>query len=359
MNLNDLLSKLNQAKPFLMNQEFIPILTHFCFDKDSLTAYNDVAGIKLQMSSDIHGAVPGSMAVKMLSTLKDETVRVSMKGSKFVHVDTGTTNFDLPLLPPEEFIFEIPDTEGSTLIQLPLSFLKGLEKTLISIGDDPLHPERSGVTWQISSDKITLYSTDSKSISMYEWESDKPLTKGTIEVITPKFFCEQLISIAKNYAEELEHVDLYFNTKESFVIADLDKICEIFTRLIQSDTNTDYDLVISNMLPADDEIQFFGIPLGLESALDRALVINSLNTLDGKKSYVQVLGDTINIRTENIMGGRSSDDIKFPASIGEFEFYLDPELLERSFKYTSQISICENLMVLTDGEKFTHLVSYS
>ena len=361
MNKQDLMNKLNQARPFLTTGDFIPVLTHFCFDSESLTAYNDVAGIKLVLDSDINGAVSGSLMLKMLATVQEDTVRVGMQGTKEVKINSTGSNIKLPVLDPEEFIFEIPGTDGCELVQLPLAFLQGLEKTLVSVGDDPMHPERGGVTWKIHDSKITLYSTDSRSISIYTWE-DKSLFKEDdlyLEIITPKFFCEQLIALAKTYSDELKTLDLYFNTKENYVIADLNRICKIFTRLINVDLNgTDYEAVLEAMLPKDDEANYSEIPVSLGPALERAILLNSTGKLSDSKSRVAITDKNFNIRTET-ENGLVSDDVEFPIELGEFEFFLDPDLLQRSFKYCSTINVTSQILSLKDDESFQHLVSHT
>jgi len=360
MNKQDLLNKLNQARPFLSTQDFIPILTHYCFDSENLVAYNDVAAIKLVLDSDIKGAVPGSLMLKMLLTVQEETVRVGMHGEKEVKINSTGSNIKLPLLDPEEFIFDMPDTEGCDLVQVPLSFLSGLEKTLVSIGDDPLHPERSGVLWKVRDNRITLYSTDSRSISIYKWE-DQSFFKSDdvdLEVITPMFFCEQLIAIAKNYADELKTVDLYFNTTENYVIVELNKICHIFTRLIKTEEVTDYDSILKAMLPDDDKDSYCEIPVTMTPALERAILLNNTGKLDEQKSHITLTGTQLNIRTQT-ESGLVSDEVEFPKEFGDVEFFLDPDLLQRSFKYCTQINVGANILALTDDENFQHLISHT
>ena len=358
MNKADLINKLNQARPFLTTSDFIPVLMHFCFDSSSLVAYNDIAGIKLVLDSDIEGAVNGSLMLKMLATVQEDTVRVGMQGSKDVLISSTGSNIKLPLLAPEEFIFEMPDTEGCELVRLPLSFLEGLEKTLVSIGDDPMHPERSGVTWKID-DKITLYSTDSRSISIYKWSDDTMESVEPLEVITPKFFCEQLITLCKNYSDELKTIDLYFNKKENYVIVDLNKICRIFTRLIEVKSGgTDYETVLAAMLPNDAESTYSEIPDRLTPALERASLLGSTGKLTEKTSRIVITEKLFNIRTESEFG-LTSDDVEFPIAFGEFEFYLDPDLLLRSFKYCTKINVTSNVLSLKDDANFQHLVSHT
>ena len=66
MEKSYLLDALNKTAPALALRDHIPIFTHFCFDGENVTTYNDVIGIQTPCKTDVVGAVPGKVFQKMV-----------------------------------------------------------------------------------------------------------------------------------------------------------------------------------------------------------------------------------------------------------------------------------------------------
>jgi len=356
MNKKDLIVKLNHAKPFLMSQDFIPILTHFCFDNDNVVAYNDIAGISISMESELNCAVPGSLMLKMLGTMTAETIRVEMPNERNITLLSGKTKLRLPILAPEEFVFEIPNVDELQSIQVPKDFLVGLKKCLISVGIDPSHPEQTGITWSLEKDKITIFSTDNKSISSYYSEVAVDIEEP-LKLITPAFFCNQIIDLAEYYADNMDEITLHFD--ESVVVAELgeNSSCKIFSRLINAANLMDYDEIIAGMIKGIEDDAFVPAPLELEPTLERASVL--LTTGDITTSEVTINNMEVIFNTESPFG-KAVDTIGFPNDLGSFRFEVNPALLQRGFKVSNTIAIAPKLIVMKDsGSTFIQLISHS
>ena len=364
MNKQDFIEKLNHTKPFLMSQDFIPILTHFCFDEKHVSAYNDVAGISISMESELHCAVPGQLLLKMLGTIGTETVRIEMPTEGTVKLISGKTNVKLPSLPPEDFVFELPDIVDVPAVKVPKEFLIGLSKCLISVGQDPSHPEQTGVAWAVEKNKISIYSTNNRSISKYSLEQEGigfEKEQEKLKVIIPAFFCEEIIALADVYAGNDDSIDLYIQdiTKGSkFVVAILGKhgSCKIFTRLINGEF-MNFEGVIERMLEGANSDSFVEIPEGLAATLERASLL--LSVTDNNNSEVSVNEDEVTLLSESSFG-KALDVIKFPKPLGTFRFDVDPVLIQNGFKVANKIALLPKLIVLTtDSKNFTHLISHS
>ena len=356
MNRKDLLQKLNQAKPFLMGQDFIPILMHYCFDTKHVVAYNDVSGIQISMESELSCAVPGSLILKMLNTMTSETVRIEKLNERNIQLLDGKTKVKLPILPTEEFIFKLPDISEISPVILAKSFLKGLEKTSISVGNDPAHPDQQGIFWSVGPGYIKTFSTDNKTLSKFEQQATGIGHKEKFEVITPAFFCEQLIALAATYADGMDYIELYFG--KDFVVATLgeNNSCTIFTRLINTDTALKYEEVISNLLEHVTKDHFINPPSGFIPSLERASVILNAK-VDGGSASVVVEGQDVTITAESVIG-RSLDTLEFPHNLGQFSFRVDPNLILRGFKVAGKIALLDTLVVMS-SESFVHLISHS
>jgi len=356
MNKKDLSVKLNHAKPFLISQDFIPILTHFCFDNDSVVAYNDIAGISISMESELNCAVPGSLLLKMLGTMTAETVRVEMPNDRNINLLSGKTKLRLPILSPEEFVFDIPNTDDLKSIQIPKEFLVGLKKCLTSVGIDPSHPEQTGITWSLEKDRMTIFSTDNKSISMFFSEVEVDVEETT-KIITPAFFCNQVIELSEYYAENMDSITLHFD--ESVVVAELgeNSSCKIFSRLINASNLMDYNVIIGNMIEGIEDTDFVEAPEDLDSTLERASVL--LTTGDITTSEVTINNTEAVFNTESPFG-KAIDTVGFSNDLGSFRFEVDPALIQRGFKVADSIAIVSKLIVMKDADStFIQLISHS
>lgn len=359
MHRKDFIEKLDHAKPFLMNSDFIPILTHFCFDTKSIIAYNDVAGIKLSMESELDCAIPGSLLLKMLGTMTSETIKIEMPSKHQLQLLSGQTKIKLPILLHDEFVFDIPNLESTTSFDIPVSFLKGIEKCLISVSKDQSHPETTGITWIIDTSGIRLYSTDNKTMSKYSLVSDEPYYSDEYVFIVPAFFCEQLLDLADAYLNPEDSFKLHVSDK--FVVAELGEngLCYIFTRLIAAEQIIDYEKAIHRFFSSNSEVSLVNIPTELPAALERATLLTQSASFDAKTSNVKVTDDLCTILTESNYGN-AKDIIELGYNAGNFSFEINPELIQRGLKVTNRIAVLEKVLLLSnDTFNFLHLVSHS
>ena len=65
------LAALNLARAALASQPYIPAFTHFRFDEDGVTAYNDIVGILVNFDTGLDCCLPGDLLLKSLSSMAD------------------------------------------------------------------------------------------------------------------------------------------------------------------------------------------------------------------------------------------------------------------------------------------------
>lgn len=356
MHREDLIQKLTQARPFLMGQNFIPILNHFCFDGDSVTAYNDVAGIRLSLQTDLHCAIHGDVLLQLLNTMSGETVSVDSDKKDKITVRSGKTKVKLPTLSSEDFVFTLPNTDASTEFELSTGLLKGLEKCLVGVSTELSHPEITGVTWQLNETGVTLYSTDNVTLSKFHLPISNFYSDEYI-VITPAFFCEQLIALAKEYADDT--FTMWFD--EDFVLAELGEngMCYVFSRLISNKAVIDFEKAISMHLTPEDPPVFQPFPAELEGTLKRAEILLKVSMTD-RASMGEAKEDLLRITTTSPYGN-STDELNFDKPIlGEFEFEFNPRLWIRGLKQADKIAVLGRSTALkTDDGKFYHLIAHA
>jgi len=350
MNITDLKKVLNLAEPFLMQSDFIPILQHFWFHPKHITAYNDIQCIQLAFPSDLHCAVPGKIFTKLLSTITATEVDVEMAGDKLL-VGSGRNQSKLPTLSKDDFVFAFPTPTG-TKISLDPDLSQGLEKCLTTVSHNPTHPERNGITFKITNDSLTLFTTDGKTISRFTAEGNfKIPPTDELWVILPTFFCEQLNKLMKEFKVPAE---LYFDESSATAILGSNKI---FSRLINAKPAA-FEQAIKMSIPDLEETLLFGIPDELGPALDRAvLMLNPEKNIKNTSITVSPSGQ-MELLTESDFG-KSDDSIDIPQLEGmEYSIITEPTLMQRACQICDEMTLTPRcFMFATKGRKFHHLIS--
>lgn len=346
MNKQKLLLILQRSQRFLHSQDFIPILQHFCFSNDKVIAYNDEQAIEYFFKTDLELALPGSILIKMLSTLEND-VDISIFGKKNqVKLKSGKTELKLPFLPKEEFIFEFPDVSNIKGFVLNDGIIKGLERCITTSVESGT--AKVGITWKVNEKVLTFYSTDNVTISKYEC-GIKNENNSDFLIITPTLFCQTLIDLYKN--TDSEKATLYLN--EDYAVVDFENECRIFTRLYDTSLALNFEGAIKSVVPDIKRILFSEIPTGLQGALSRSMLVYSPDL----GANFEVNGTELKIDTVSNLG-KSDDSIDLPFDSGSFTFIADPSLLNRALKVCDSISFQPNILVFQDESKnFLHLIN--
>lgn len=354
MNRQDLINTLSLANPFLMRQEFIPILTHFCFNTEHVIAYNDVAGIQINFESDLHCAIPGELLLKLLRTMSDETVRIKNDNNELL-IHSGKSKLKLPSLPKESFIFSIPKIENDlTHLSIPISIKQGIKKCLEGVSEDPSHPEHTGIKWVVNDNESFIYSTDNKTISSFPCNySDR---KGNVNAVVPEFFCTELVKLIDYFCVEATEFDVYFS--DDYIIVKLGdkKECLLFSRLIAQKEKTPFKQIISSLTDGLDLDSMSPPPLDLHPALERSSLLLSSNFSDVVQ--IELNNKELKMVTES-QYGNADDQIEFDEEFESTSFTTKPQLIQRGLKIAPAIKFTPKLIVLKSDDDFLHLISHS
>lgn len=358
MNRTTLLKVLNTAKPFLADQDFVPILTHFCFEKNHVLAYNDVQAIKLKLDSPLECAVPGSLLLKIFETVTKDEFTITQGGSE-VLISVGKTKITLPFLKKEFFVFKMPETFDNfpIFLDLNLQTIRGLEKCLISVSSDPVNPEFTGIVWNITNNNLCLSSSDRKSISTFKQTLLNNDNKGSLKIILPKIFCEKLVLLSKELIKDDSTFRMYFSENE--VVATLSPDCTIFTRNIKVTKFVDFEERLNKFIPNLARILFIDTPFDLGEVLQRAmLILSKLNLGDKRATKVTVQDKHLRFETNSVMG-TSDEFVELKHPLGEFNFQIEPTLWKRACEVTQHISITPQLILTKSSDgNFLHAIAH-
>lgn len=348
-----LLKTLSLVRPALATGDHLPALRHIRFDGKYATAYNDISAISVRVDLDVKRCLPGEMLIQAMRSFNAETVAL-LQSDKEVKLSSGRSNVKLPTLDADAFPLKWPQDDCQE-IELEPTILKGIERCLMAVGNDPTHPETLGVTLDATDGQATLYATDAFSISRYETDVKIKLPGGA-PVILPTFFCEQLVSLGRSFNEE----EIVLAIFPGAITAEFGNKAKLFNRTLVDKDPLDFPGMFRKELKLKDvKKELVPIPDAFDAALSRALLVLQQEADKVTKFETQKSGFLMN--SSSSMGDsddtmKTEDDPRFDC---EDVVHLDPALVARGAKACALMGFLKGSLALADATgRFVHLVAY-
>ena len=348
MNRQELLDSLAMVKPGLSNFDLVPILTHFCFSEGTVLAYNDVLAIEAEVDIDLDCGVPGDVMLSMLGSMKTKDIEVEQSDAEIL-IKAGRSKAKLAVLPKEDYLFKMPATKSADKLRVGPDFINGLRKCLISVGDDPTHPEQTGIVLIASKAEVSLYSTDNKTLSKYEVDEEYDI-KSQVLVILTKEFCDQLVAISTKLPKN--KIDLFIDTKNDYVIASFEEEVTVYSKLLDDSSVSDFDSILDKFSMSSKS--FVPIPADLKEATARAQII--LKSAVDKELHIAIKKRTLQVEAKSSFG-EVKEPIAMSKSFDETTFIIDSDMFARPIDSCKDISFQQGAVLFRD-EAFIHLVSH-
>ena len=122
-------------KPSLSTQDFIPILSNFCFTNSIVYAFDGVQCAGIEYKSKDKFNISGDFFIKLLQSYNSKQLSIDVSDST-VNITVGKSKLKLSCLSEKEFVFESPKLPGQSLFKVTKDFITGLSKCLISVNAD-------------------------------------------------------------------------------------------------------------------------------------------------------------------------------------------------------------------------------
>jgi DNA polymerase III sliding clamp (beta) subunit (PCNA family) len=342
------------VRPALSKQNYIPALQHVSFAKGYATAYNDISAISVRLESDIDRCIQGELLIRALQSFGAETVMFQQKDEEVV-VSSGRSKLKLPTLPNAGFPLQWPEEGDVVEVKLSAAIIRGIERCLMSVGNDPTHPEQMGVTLDSVDGYARLFSTDNFTISSYETDTKLKLPADA-PVILPTFFCEQLSALASAYKEE--KIVLYVHG--GALVAEFGTSARLLTKTLVEREPADFPAMLKKHLKVGNlKKELVSIPAAFDAALQRALLV--LESEADKVTSVTLNKEDFRLSSSSSMG-EADDKLPFEGDMdfgAPEEIHIDPTLVARASKACGLMGFLPKGLVLADSEaQFVHLVAY-
>jgi len=182
-----------RLKPAIARKDFIPVFTCAYFDGKTVTAHNDVIAIQVPCDWEFKGGLRHKEFTKFLvASRSEEPVWAEMQEGSQCIISMGDTKLTLGVIPLEEFLFNWPTDTGDE-IKPGDEFIDRLRQCAVTLGVDPSHPWRMGVTIAFDDDGVRFYSTDDHIMTAATLKRDVPGGLVGQAFVLPPMFVRELI----------------------------------------------------------------------------------------------------------------------------------------------------------------------
>jgi hypothetical protein len=361
-----LLAVLEAASPALGTaRNLVPGLSHFWFDRESVTAFNDVLGIRVTFESDFTGGVEGERLLGLLknSTARNVTLEARTKGrNPVLSVELGTTGVLLPMRPIAELLFHEKFPDDSRVFAVGSEFIDALKLTMLScVAKKLASPAERGVTLIQKGMSLDVFTTDDATVSWVRVEEQPLFTTAPGRAIWPREFCDYFIR--------------HFTTGTRVAMAGGAVWCTggvpqkstpldvtVYAKLIEDNTPSDFAGFVRRH---EGEVAVaFKIPDDLSHALSRAAVMLP------EKSPIELEVTTVtgqemtdpDIRVlrlyANSTAGEFDDLMEIDANgHADLTVRVDAGLIRRALAGRTALAITGGVVVLTGPPGFFHFIS--
>lgn len=357
-NREALLKTAMLVRPAIASANYILALTHIAFDGKYATAYNDISAISVACGLDMGRSVPGELLIRSLSSFGAEQIAFQEGKDGVLTLSSGRGRVKLPSLDLATYPYAIPTPgaqRGSEAVHVDGSILKGIERCLLSVNTDPTQPAQMGVTLDFDKQgNAVLFSTDNFTISRYQTKTEIQLP-GDAPIIMPRFFCEQLVSLARAFPDE--KITLWL--MGGALLAEFGREAKLFSKTPAEIEPLDFPSIVEKHVKLSNLKELmFTIPNAWDSAFQRAMLV--LASEDDKATRITLEGDEILLSSGSQLG-EADDQIKYDSSKDDPEepFYVDPTYVIRASKACAMLGFGRRVLIMADSDlRFVHIIAH-
>lgn len=349
MERSEITRILKKLEPALATKDLIQVFACFCLDGEQATAYDGVVALSHPLNIGLKGAVRGKVLLSFLGACRAKELKIET-GDGSTIVKAGRSKLDTPVLPEEDFIFKFPGTKNAVEFSANEAFMKALSKSLISLGRDPTHRFRLGVTVVFKKNKLTMYSSDNRTATRIHVKLKEEGPEKLVIQLPPRF-CELLHDINRE-----DSVQTILMTKK-WIQAKFESGLRLFSQAISDPEPETFVRLFESSDDEKLEKQMLPIPKGFDRSLDRALVV--LPYSNDPYTKLKIKEDKIILTTDS-EAGNVRDALTLNVSDSDHpdcEASLAPEQVLRGLEYAEKFCIIPGSCLVVRAPGYTYLVT--
>lgn len=369
IDLKSLVKALALVKPSVVDgQNFLPILSHYCFKDGFVFGYDDVLSIAASYgSSYLDGLSIPTTVVDAFKASSSAMLKVDQSSDDgILELKLGRARIKFAPILEEGFLFipppvVVPKIKASILVQIPLSekLMSGINLCLSNLTAESYITNQKGILVIVKGSTVCLYSTDNITVSKYVVKYKTRVAEDAMFLI-PRKSC---IALAQVIGSDASGAILHMYKKALWCTPG-DNL-SVYSKLIPLEGVHDPEATVFSKYEVLDK-DFLGRSFvrKLSSVLDRAIAL-----LKGSKQFAQDVRiqhkeDKIVVSlTDNVEGamfsGKFSESIKVSSAVGTFDFKFNAPVLKRACELCSDVAMSGTGVFVFTAEDFKHIVSSS
>lgn len=321
MNTEELATAIQLCAPAVVTSNYIPVLSHFCFSKDSMYAYDDVSAIIVKLETDLNCALRAGPLSQLVGFCGAQ-VKFKPNGEG-VLMTSGRSKFNLPMLGPKEFVYHEPEEDWTLELDLTPDFRAGLAMCTQSVSKDPLlHKEWTAVAVRSGPSGTVLHAFDG--IGLIRYSSDVKGAKKDRSFLLPQSVCTQIGTLCARLLENSEDKATLHVGKNYVQLTFKEAKPEV--RLVGKllpEKAPDHEGLIEGLKLSSKP---FAIPKGFHAAVAKVAVVVAGET--EPRCTIEVDGEQMIVRGEGQLGS-SETVLDLAKPVKKASATLDPDRLSR------------------------------
>lgn len=335
----DILTALKLCNPALSSGDFIPILTHFCFDEDRVFAYDDSTAVVVNKDYGVVGGVRGKVLLDLLSGIEGKEYSLSSAEESLVF-KAGVIEASLPTLSKDDFLFSMPEDLPSEEIMVSSDFFSRLEWAAGVSSVTAFLPQEKGVTFDVGGGSICLFSNENRTTISKSMCSTSTKKRKRVRTVLSRPSCECLSKVLKQSGAS--QALLYVNESWAVVEMEVEEVLvQVICHSVPVTDFVEYESLIKKA-EGDDSLCYSDIPEDFFSLLATSVCVMGGSEDAQLKIKMEKKGKTKKQEKWTLLAegihGKAKSDVTFDAGCSALdEFYVDPYKLLKVKDVASKI----------------------
>jgi len=335
MDRVELLAAMKRASGALALRDDAPAFASFFFDGEWICAYGDEIAITARCELPVQGGIIGKVVLAWAGACNGSQVESECEGDE-VKLVCGQSKITLPLLPPEQLVFEPPPADAGVMFYAPFELMEMIERCSPYVGDDPTHPWRMGLTLRYDQGAFDLYSTTDV-VLCHAFFDDENIYDHFQTIIPSKF-----VSLLRHFSQTKALAGIHVGA--GWIEATFEDETTIFARTNhESDANA-YEQVMRPLFNDATFTPVANIALNLQSMMDRVTKVGVATGQD--RASLEVRGRSIAV---TLSGGSASlaDSLPFPGKHADIRVEIMPSSMLSILPHVKEMAVTDRAVLLT------------
>jgi hypothetical protein len=349
MDRQELIDKLSLLQPALASNNLQNLLTHFWFDGETVTAFNDRIGIRTPFKCGFKGCVPGNTLLGLLrsSTAKDVTLT---ERDGWIVLNTKVMDAKLAMLPLDgtQQAWNLQEPDEKWIGVAGDKLVPALVKCLRSTTDDTSIPDQLGVTFIPKNGGMSLFATNDNTITTVDMDGGKLKKRAILSAE----FCRQIVALVP---ETTDKVRLEITDTQATLVT---KKATVYGNLILSEKPVDFVKIVGSLFSDKMQDKLVPIPKFMPAALERSLIMAAAGEGEARMVISCKGGDfkcatSARVGTDVIGTIHDSINLRHP----DVKATLNPKDVLKGLEFYNRMLVMDGCLVMTDDKDATFLVS--